>query len=185
MADLRYSGNARSRSARARVVRGVARANCLRQGANRRLRAHSARCRPGSGDLAHGALALAGRAQVGTGRAAEGGSTLRRILRERLGARPAAGATGVRVARSVVRAGRRHARLLASRACTVRRRLSSGRSGAQLLLVPLHAGGIDARERRARAGMHGVSWRHRADRTAGAGDGGARCGWLCRNAFVP
>ena len=46
-----------------------------------------------------------------------------------------------------------------------------GRSHPQLLLLPLHAGRLDARNRRARAGLHGVSRRHRADRAAGAGNG--------------
>ena len=61
-------------------------------------------------------------------------------------------------------------RLLAARARAVRRGLSRRRPRAQLLLLPLHAGGLDARDRRARAGLHGVPRRHRADRAAGAGD---------------
>ena len=49
------------------------------------------------------------------------------------------------------------ARLLASRARAVRRGLPRRRSRPQLLLLSLHAGRLDARDRRARARLHGVS----------------------------
>ena len=58
------------------------------------------------------------------------------------------------------------------------------RSRPQLFFVPLHAGGIDAGNGRARARLHGVSGRHRADRAAGAGDGRAATHVLRGHAVV-
>ena len=49
----------------------------------------------------------------------------------------------------------------------------------------LHAGGLDARNRRARARLHGVSRRHRARPNSKCGDGRSAAGRLRRHAVVP
>ena len=61
---------------------------------------------------------------------------------------------------------RRPCRLLAARAAAVRRRLPRRASRPRLLLVPPHAGSIDARDRRARSATR-LSRRHGSDGTAG------------------
>ena len=153
----------------------------LCQGARARLRADACRRRPGVDHVPRCAGPVAGRAQVGARRAATRSAAVRRIGSSAMGR----GEARLRVARRDLRARRRCARLLAFRARTLRRRLSRRRPRSQLLLVPLHAGGLDARDRRARARLHGVSRRHRADGAAGGGDGRSAAGRLHRHAVVP
>ena len=123
----------------------------------------------------------AGDAQVVASRTAEIGPAFRWPRGHALGRRGAR----VRLARADLRARRPSRRLLAAGAGAVRGGVQARRSRAQLLFVPLHAGGIDAGNRCARTRLHGVSGRHRADRAAGAGDGRIAAGGLRRHAVVP
>ena len=178
---LRRARDARPRTARARAVRAIAAPDRLCQGARARLRADACRRRPGVDYVPRSAGQVAGRSQVRARRVAARSASVRRIGSSAMGR----GEARLRVARRDLRARRRCPRLLAFRARALRRRLSCRRPRSQLLLVPLHAGGVDARDRRARARLHGVSRRYRADGTASGGDGRSAAGRLHRHAVVP
>ena len=76
----------------------------------------------------------------------------------------------------------RRSRLLALRPRAVRHRPARRQCTAQLLLLSLHPGGFDVRERRPCARLRRFSRRHWQYRVAGAGDRGRAAGRLRRNA---
>ncbi len=179
--SLRHARNARSRAARARAPGRAAAATRARQGERAGIRAHPRRYRSRGDHDARGPCARAGDAQVGALRAAERRAAVRRPRRSA----PRRARARVRFARADLRTRGPLPGLLAARARALCRGFSPRRSRPQLLLVSLHAGRLDARDRRARARLHGVRRRRRPDRAAGAGDRRPRARRLCRHALVP
>ena len=177
---FRQTGNARPRAARRGAVRRAARADCQCAGQGAVFCARARRRQRGRYQGPRGTRVIAGHAQVRSDRSAKGGTAFRRhdgVAAVRTWSR-------IHVAGPDVRSRRQTRGLLAARARDVRRRFSRGRTRAQHVLVPLHAGRLHGRHGCARNRLRRISRRHRADRDAGCGHRELEAAVLYRHAVV-